>query len=92
MKTALLDTNVLLGWMRETPETIAAIADLRERSDIVRLATSVICKGEIWTLAKSNGWGTTKRKRLRGLLASLPTFNINGGVGRVLLHPDLDSR
>lgn len=77
MKNALLDTNVLLGWMRETPETIAALAELRERSDIAKLATSVICKGEIWALAKSNGWGAAKRTRLRHLLASLPTFSIN---------------
>lgn len=78
MKTALLDTNVLLAWMRETPEAVAAIEDLRKRTDISRLATSLICKGEMWTLAKSNGWGAPRRERLRGLLASLPTLGING--------------
>lgn len=77
MKTALLDTTVLVGWMREDPGTMATIDDLRNRSDIVRLATSVICKGEIWTLAKSNEWGATRRERLRHLLESLPTLKIN---------------
>lgn len=78
MKTALLDTNVLLAWMRETPEAVAAIGDLRKRTDISRLATSFICKGEMWTLAKSNGWSGARRDRLRGLLGSLPTLGIDG--------------
>lgn len=78
MKTALLDTNVLLAWMRERPEAITAIEDLRRRADISRLTTSLICKGEMWTLAKSNGWGAPRRERLRHLLASLPTLGING--------------
>ena len=41
--------------------------------------TSIICQGEILTLAEKNGWGIDKRTCLEQLLNRIPSLNISQG-------------
>ena len=73
----LLDTGMLLGFVREAPWAIRAreIFDLGDSETMV--FTSIICRGELLALAEKNGWGKTKRLRLEQVLEGFPTVDIS---------------
>ena len=77
MARFLLDTNLLLGFIREAPWAIRARNefDLGDRDSMV--FTSIICQGEILALAEKRGWGTNQRARLEDVLAQIPTLDIS---------------
>ena len=78
MSRFLLDTNILLGFIREAPWALRAREDynLGDRETLV--FTSVICQGEMFALAEKNGWGAKRRAHLVEVLNEIPTL----GVGR----------
>jgi hypothetical protein len=61
MARFLLDTNLLLGFIREAPWAIRARNefDLGDRDSMV--FTSIVCQGEILALAEKRGWGTNQK-------------------------------
>ncbi len=73
----LLDTNILLGIVREADWAIDALKrlDLEDKKNI--LFTSIICKGEILVLGNRNKWGREKRARLDEILNRIPCLDIN---------------
>ena len=77
MSRFLLDTNILLGFIREAQWALRARADhnLGDRETLV--FTSVICQGEMLALAEKNGWGHKKRTRLEQVLNEIPTLGIS---------------
>ena len=59
MSCYLLDTNMLLGFVRSAPWAIRS-RDEHSLSDPKRIIyTSVVCKGEMFALAEKFGWGVT---------------------------------
>jgi tRNA(fMet)-specific endonuclease VapC len=73
----LLDTNILLALVRGDAlgERIQARYKLRMLRQ--RPLVAIVSHGEIWVLAKRNGWGDVKRRVLREALANLVTVDIN---------------
>ena len=77
MTRFLLDTNLLLGFIREAPWAIRARAEFNLGDRETMVFTSIICRGEILALAEKNGWGSKKRTRLEQVLNEVPTLDIN---------------
>ena len=77
MATYLLDTGILLGFVRG-----AAYAAYTERKFAVNQPPnvslmSVVSKGELYSLAIQLGWGNSKRQSLEHLLLQIPHVDIN---------------
>lgn len=77
MKLFLLDTGIILGFVRGAPwaTRIYAEHDLRNTETIAVM--SIVCKGELLALAEKKGWGETKRIKLARTLNRVPTLDIN---------------
>jgi tRNA(fMet)-specific endonuclease VapC len=73
----LLDTNMLLGFVREAPWAAMTHDVLNLADPGIISFTSVICKGEILALAEKNGWGQSKRAKLVQVLDQFPTTPID---------------
>lgn len=73
----LLDTGLLLGLTRKAPWARHALDRLKLDSPEVLSYTSVICHGEILSLAEKRGWGGPKRVELEQVLRELPRLDIN---------------
>ena len=77
MSTYLLDTGLLLGYIRG-----AGYAEYAERKHALSQPPnipliSVVSKGEIYSLAIQFAWGSQKRKELDDLLRRIPAVDIN---------------
>ncbi len=81
MTRFLLDTNLLLGFIRKAPWAIRARAEFGLGKHDVMVFTSVICHGELLALAEKRGWGSDKRTRLDEELNRFPALGIR--------HPDI---
>ena len=77
MARFLLDTNLLLGFIREAPWALWTHEEFNLGDQEVMAFTSVICRGEILALAEKNGWGSDRRTRLEEVLQKIPTLDIN---------------
>lgn len=77
MSTYLLDTGILLGYIRG-----AGYAEYAERKYALSQPPnvpliSVVSKGEIYSLAIQFAWGAQKRQALDDLLRGIPAVDIN---------------
>lgn len=77
MKWVLLDTNILLALLRQTPWGMRVIEQAKERPDFNGFATSIVCTGEIWAISKSGNWGRKKCDDLRALLDPMPAVDVS---------------
>ena len=75
MARFLLDTGLILGFVRNAPWALRTRSELRLAE--ARVYTSVICYGEILALAERRGWGKKTRSRLEDILKKIPTLDIN---------------
>ncbi len=77
MSNFLLDTGLLLGFCRSAPWALQArtVHGLGEPEATV--FTSIVCHGELLSLAEKFGWGRDRRTRLREVLATMPVIDIN---------------
>ena len=77
MSHFLLDTGLLLGFCRSAPWALQArtVHGLGEPDATV--FTSIVCRGELLSLAEKFGWGRDRRTRLREVLATMPVIDIN---------------
>jgi tRNA(fMet)-specific endonuclease VapC len=80
MSRYLLDTNMLLGFVRRAPwaTRIREEHGLADPETIV--FTSVVCKGEMFALAEKFGWGRNRRTQLQQVLSSVPTLYLDDQV------------
>ena len=80
MSRLVLDTNILVGVVREAP----FLAEAERRVDLFGADTSAIVSvaslGEIWSLAYQFGWGQKKRGKLTKVLSGLPAAGISPEV------------
>jgi predicted nucleic acid-binding protein len=83
MATYVLDTGVLLGYVRKAPW--AAYVDKKYApSKAPNLATiSVVSQGELYSLAIRNNWGPAKQAAITELLRAMPATQIGNAA---ILH------
>jgi len=84
MSTFVLDTGMVLGYIRA-----AAYAEYAEKRFSVSAppniaVVSVVTIGEIYSLSIQLGWGDEKQKKLKDVLSKIPVVNIN--------HPEILGR
>lgn len=77
MSTFILDTSVVLGYIRAAP-----YADYAEEKFLVSSPpniplVSVVTIGEIYSLSMQLGWGQEKQLKLKNVLNAIPPVNIN---------------
>jgi len=73
----LLDTNVLLFLARGGALGQHIDARFGLRAARQRPLVCVVSHGEVWVLARRNGWGVEKQAALRNLLDNVVTVDIN---------------
>jgi len=76
MRRFLLDTNILLGLARGASWARRVYDQFSLGDPAVISFTSVVCIGEIFSIAERNGWGPKKRTNLERTLAELPDLPI----------------
>lgn len=76
MARFLLDTNLLLGFIREARWAVQARAKFELGNRDAMVFTSASCRGEILALAEKNGWGSERRTRLDRALGEVPVLDI----------------
>lgn len=77
MNYYLLDTGILLGYMRSAPYAKEAEEKFNLLSNENISVISIVNYAEIYALAVRNNWGTGKQQTLKKLLSSLPIIYIN---------------
>lgn len=73
----LLDTSLLVGLARSANWALRTMDEFELNDRQVFTCTSIICRGEMLALAEKFGWGSAKRALLDGILARLPTVDLN---------------
>ncbi|MDE2925938.1 MAG: hypothetical protein OXT71_06015 [Acidobacteriota bacterium] len=76
MRRFLLDTNILLGLARRAPWARRTHDQFNLGDPEAISFTSVVCIGEILSIAERNGWGSKKRTNLERTLTELPDLPI----------------
>ena len=80
MRRYLLDTNMLLGFVRVAPWALRIRKEHSLDDPASEVFTSVVCKGEIHALAEKFGWGSNKRWELQRVLSRVPTLYLDDEV------------
>ena len=79
-KRFLLDTGVLLGFVRRAPWALRIRDEFNLGNRETLVFTSIICQGEILALAEKNGWGRNNRARLEEVLDGFSTLGISKNI------------
>lgn len=74
MKIAVLDTGILIHYLKNSP-IIPAVENFLYQNSYSSVI-SVVTKAELLTIAAINGWGTQKINHLENLLASFAYVDI----------------
>lgn len=73
----LLDTNIIVAYVRDTEVTRKLEANLNLLNGTHNLVVSVVSLGEIRAIAKRNKWGEKKIKAVENLIESFLVADIN---------------
>ncbi len=73
----LLDTNIVLTYIRDTPQSRRLEEDLQLLSGQHNLIVSVVSIGELKSIAKQNKWGKQKMQQLLDALDDFLIADIN---------------
>ncbi len=76
-KRFLLDTGMLLGFVRNTPWALRVRTEFNLGNKETMVFTSVVCQGELLALAEKRGWGEGRRDQLDQVLHGFPALDIN---------------
>ncbi|HEY6805387.1 MAG TPA: PIN domain-containing protein [Pyrinomonadaceae bacterium] len=77
MKRFLLDTGIVLGYARGAGYAQYVDKKFDLSNPLNTPLISVVTKGEIYSLAIQNNWGSSKLTTLENLLRRVPTVDIN---------------
>ncbi len=80
MRKFVLDTNIVLAYMRQSPLYLEAERRFNLTSDDAQLIISVVTIGEIRVLARRNGWGEKKIELLNSFIEQV-LFVVDVSVG-----------
>ena len=72
----LLDTNILLGILRNNHVKLHT-ASILGLTDINDLFIAVVTVGEVWSIARQNGWGENRINQLNQILNEFAIADIN---------------
>jgi tRNA(fMet)-specific endonuclease VapC len=72
----LLDTNILLNLVRDSPLSRKIKTDYNLFDTSQRLFISVVVEGEMLSLALQNNWGKSKQNDLQNYLSAMITVDI----------------
>jgi len=73
----LLDTNILVTYVRDTAVTRRLEDQLNLLNGANNLLISVVSLGEIQSIARQNAWGESKRNKLEDILGGFLVADIN---------------
>lgn len=68
MRKFVLDTNIVLAYIRQSPQYLSAESQLSLTADDAQLIVSVVTIGEIRVLAQRRDWGQKKMEQLNSFL------------------------
>lgn len=77
MKSFVLDTGMLLGLVRNASWALWAMSEFNLEDQKTMIFTSVVCRGEIFSLAERLGWGAAKRNKLEEVMDNCAVLYIN---------------
>lgn len=85
MRKFVLDTNIVLAYIRQNPQYLEAERMLKLTSDDVQLIVSVVTIGEIRVLARRNNWGEKKIEQLNSFIEQvLFVVDVSSGAPELL--------
>jgi len=85
MRKFVLDTNIVLAYIRQSPQYLDAERRLRLTADDVQLIISVVTISEIRVLARRNGWGEKKTAQLDSFIEqTLFVVDVSSGAPELL--------
>ena len=84
MERFLLDTGVLLGFIREASWALWARSNLGLGEQTTMVFTSIICRGELLALAEKRGWGSSAETRK--VIGQFDADKVSSDGGVVLLR------
>ncbi|MBK6932648.1 MAG: type II toxin-antitoxin system VapC family toxin [Saprospirales bacterium] len=92
MRKFVLDTNIVLAYIRQSPQYLEAEKRLNLTSDDAQLIVSVVTIGEIRVLARRNGWGEKKMEQLNSFIEQvLFVVDVSSGAPELLeAYVDID--
>ncbi len=92
MRKFVLDTNILLAYVRQSPQYLEVEGSLNLTSDDAQLIVSVVTIGEIRVLAQRNGWGDKKMEQLNSFIEqALFVIDVSSGAPELLeAYVDID--
>ena len=77
MTSFLLDTNILLHYIRDDALWRRIVAEYHLENGAFFLFISIVVEAKIRALAEENKWGGAKRRRMENFLSSLPILPID---------------
>lgn len=85
MRKFVLDTNIVLAYIRQSPLYLELESSLRLTSDDAQLIVSIVTVGEIRVLAHRNGWGEKKIVQLNAFIEhALFVVDVNFGAPELI--------
>lgn len=85
MRKFVLDTNILLAYIRQSPQYLAAESKLSLTADDAQLIVSVVTIGEIRVLAQRRDWGQKKIEQLNSFIEqALFVVDVSSGAPELL--------
>ncbi len=77
MARYILDTNIILGYLRKATYAEVVERDYAPFTSPNIAAMSIVSRGELISLGYRNKWGDTRRTKLEELLRRIPQVDIN---------------
>jgi tRNA(fMet)-specific endonuclease VapC len=85
MRKFVLDTNIVLAYIRQSPQYLNAESRLNLTADDAQLIVSVVTVGEMRVLAQRNGWGEKKTAQLDSFIEqTLFIVDVSSGAPELL--------
>jgi len=77
MARYILDTNIILGYLRKAPYAEVVERDYAPFTSPNIAAMSIVSRGELISLGYRNKWGDARKAKLEELLRRIPQVDIN---------------
>ena len=85
MRKFVLDTNIVLAYIRQSPQYLSAESQFSLTADDAQLIVSVVTIGEIRVLAQRRDWGQKKMEQLNSFLQqALFVVDVSSGAPELL--------
>lgn len=86
----VLDTNILLGYLREEPSIVQKLEEMNLFSDTNFLFISIVSSAELMSLAKQRNWSDSKFQKMVNFLDDFLTVPIDTKE-ILVIYSDIDA-